>query len=1007
MAFSDTQLEPMRPLSVIKCKVMGFIALSLGCALLASTGWVSRGASAGWVRLRPASLTSKKHEHATSSPLETPRRQRILVTGGMGNIGVALCSKLLNMGMHTVVADVYDLAEPRTLAEDNTYSKYYKASVMNVTSLRSIMVKEDITGVIHLAAVSRVQWCLDAPDHCRDVNVEGTRIVVDAVNAISRVQWLIFASSREVYGGAPNFPVNEGTPRSPLNIYGITKSDAETVIEQVSAKPTIVLRLSNVYGGLNDHAERLIPSLLTKCLLDQPVYVTGGQQVMDFTYIDDVVAAFLQAARRLSEGATSKMGPLARRMPTRPLLESFNIVSGTATRVSDLLKGVQELTETLSPVVRLSHDPRFPARYEADPALAQSRLGFRARVVDVRVGLALYRDALQRLWARALAREARKSCASPDAALPARIARWVCSPDLPKIKSCAYRAVSFPGMDRVFEGTLDSAYRANVSSHSNQTLELCLNAHDNMTYLVQSQTKTVMTRADVFNCKLPDSPQSDPSRLKLLYSTTEAQFERLRLKNYGLEVPTTGSAWHARCRVLQKALQTLNARMAGPRQKPGTRSRTRFTVDVARWPKFKNPSCSVDCSLPQVCIFDGHCSCPPTGVACFGSDTNAKLRVRGHGTRPHEIAGKLPPESVMLEHAAAFWKETSEHAYADGHGMTIRLARPAPPSIPASNRKGCSEYKDTGSRPGMAPKMHLAMQYLPSPENDTTMWVVPHYNRCDWETPRKQGVLDTAKQRYHMSHNTICIIVEHEFGTCNEFKRHPIEHIATPLLQPFASGAKAVSTMGDILLPCMNLVSTAIVPGRSTVPREELANLRDVHRIKNVLDRKYVLVHESSKSSVIQMRLSGWLLGFGMAHENALVAAFEGAGDYLSAMNNAQFCLHTRGTTGWATRLADMLYAGCIPVIVMDDTVHPYETMLDYRKFSIRVHERDVARTRDILASLSDDDKVYLQAHVLRVRDVFMYRLDEVDRLDDADGLNPIRLLLMDLLRLRRSEYPL
>ena len=44
---------------------------------------------------------------------------------------------------------------------------------------------------------------------------------------------------------------------------------------------------------------------------------------------------------------------------------------------------------------------------------------------------------------------------------------------------------------------------------------------------------------------------------------------------------------------------------------------------------------------------------------------------------------------------------------------------------------------------------------------------------------------------------------------------------------------------------------------------------------------------------------------------------------------------------------------------------------------------------------------------MLRVPDVFMYRLDEVDRLDDDDGLNPIRLLFMDLLRLRRSEYPL
>ena len=138
-----------------------------------------------------------------------------------------------------------------------------------------------------------------------------------------------------------------------------------------------------------------------------------------------------------------------------------------------------------------------------------------------------------------------------------------------------------------------------------------------------------------------------------------------------------------------------------------------------------------------------------------------------------------------------------------------------------------------------------------------------------------------------------------------------------------------------------------------------------------------------------------------------LVNTFEPGGDCMSTLNNTQFCLHTRGTTGWATRLADMLYAGCIPVIMIDDTIHPYETLLDYRKFSVRVHERDVTRLHDILSSINNRAKVSLQALVLRVRDAFMYGLDEdVDRLDDDQGVNPIRLLVMDLLRMKLTQYP-
>lgn len=109
--------------------------------------------------------------------------------------------------------------------------------------------------MIHLAAVSRVGWCLENEPDCDDVNVRGTELVIDAIESRKMNAWFIQASSREVYGNAESFPVPEDAPNTPANAYGRTKSDAEAVIRRHSL-PAILLRLSNVYGGLADHRLR-------------------------------------------------------------------------------------------------------------------------------------------------------------------------------------------------------------------------------------------------------------------------------------------------------------------------------------------------------------------------------------------------------------------------------------------------------------------------------------------------------------------------------------------------------------------------------------------------------------------------------------------------------------------------------------------------------------------------------------------------------------------------------
>jgi nucleoside-diphosphate-sugar epimerase len=178
----------------------------------------------------------------------------------------------------------------------------YRSSLLTVqigdirnTTLLSEVITPDVVGVIHLAAVSRVLWCLENEADCSDVNERGTQVVLDALTVMNGKdkgkRWFILASSREVYGN-PSYgdekPTTEDAERRPANVYGASKLAAENVVTKHLAAlkarkapgtlRVIALRLSNVYGGVYDHLERLIPSITTQALSHQVIQISGGQQ---------------------------------------------------------------------------------------------------------------------------------------------------------------------------------------------------------------------------------------------------------------------------------------------------------------------------------------------------------------------------------------------------------------------------------------------------------------------------------------------------------------------------------------------------------------------------------------------------------------------------------------------------------------------------------------------------------------------------------------------------------
>jgi nucleoside-diphosphate-sugar epimerase len=178
-------------------------------------------------------------------------------------------------------------------------------------------------GVVHLAAVSRVLEAESDPEHCWDVNVRGTTTLLDAARA-QGCRWLLYASSREVYGQATSFPVAENAPLCPVNQYGRSKLAAERAVGSFGAS----IRLSNVYGSVHDYADRVVPAYIQAARNGRPLRVDGADSAFDFVHLDDAVSGLLAACLLLQSGS-------------RP--QPLQLTTGTATELASLARLVAEL----------------------------------------------------------------------------------------------------------------------------------------------------------------------------------------------------------------------------------------------------------------------------------------------------------------------------------------------------------------------------------------------------------------------------------------------------------------------------------------------------------------------------------------------------------------------------------------------------------------------------------------------------------------------------------------
>ncbi len=263
-----------------------------------------------------------------------------LVTGAAGFVGSHLTRRLLDDGFDVVgldsLTDYYDVNLKRANIESviSRGMEFVEAD-LNDVDLDGLL--ENVQVVFHLAGQPGVRssWGTDFTTYTR-ANIDATQRLLEAAKKQPDLKRVVYASSSSVYGNAERYPTNETDRPQPVSPYGVTKLAAEHLCCLYAANfgvPTVSLRFFTVYGP-GQRPDMAFTRFTKAALHGEEIPVFGsGNQIRDFTYVDDVVEAVIRAATK--------------DVPPGTVL---NVAGGSHTSIKEVLQILEELMGSTIPV---------------------------------------------------------------------------------------------------------------------------------------------------------------------------------------------------------------------------------------------------------------------------------------------------------------------------------------------------------------------------------------------------------------------------------------------------------------------------------------------------------------------------------------------------------------------------------------------------------------------------------------------------------------------------------
>ena len=229
--------------------------------------------------------------------------KKALVTGGAGFIGSHLVDRLIEEGFEVIVLDNLSNGRLENLSrhKNNTNLKFYNVDVSDFNSINEYF--KGVSLVFHLAALADIVPSIQEPLKYYKSNVDGTVSVLEA-SRLAGVDRFVYTASSSCYGIPDHYPTPESAAIKPQYPYALTKYLGELCAlhwGKIYGLPVVSLRLFNVYGPRSRTSGTygaVFGVFLAQKLAGMPFTVVGdGTQTRDFTFVTDVVEAFISAAK--------------------------------------------------------------------------------------------------------------------------------------------------------------------------------------------------------------------------------------------------------------------------------------------------------------------------------------------------------------------------------------------------------------------------------------------------------------------------------------------------------------------------------------------------------------------------------------------------------------------------------------------------------------------------------------------------------------------------------------